>query len=197
MSEPSDEELVQRSLAGEARAFAQLVEKHQRLVFAVALSGACDVGQAEDVAQEAFVEAWRNLPRLRDRARVGSSIAGIARNLGRRWTRHTARRRKRETTAMNAPRDAAPTPLDSALGAEMQSLLRAALATIPAAYREALVLYYVHGRWLPRSRPDSASAKISSSSGCRAAAARCAHRWRRDSMERSSNSVQARPSPRR
>ena len=146
MSEPSDEELVQRSLAGEARAFARLVEKHQRLVFGVALSGACDVGQAEDLAQEAFVEAWRDLPRLRDRARVGSWIAGIARNLGRRWSRHTARRRTRETAAMLAPREAAPTPLDSALDAEMQALLRAALATIPAAYREALVLYYVHGR---------------------------------------------------
>jgi hypothetical protein len=47
---------------------------------------------------------------------------------------------------MQAPREAAPTPLDSALDAEMQSLLRSALATIPAAYRETLVLYYVHGR---------------------------------------------------
>jgi RNA polymerase sigma factor (sigma-70 family) len=146
MSEPGDEELVQRSLAGETRAFARLVEKHQRLVFAVALSGACDVDQAEDVAQEAFVEAWRELPRLRDRARVGSWIAGIARNLGRRWARHTARRRTREATAMHAPPAAAPTPLDSALDAEMHALLRSALATIPAAYREALVLYYVHGR---------------------------------------------------
>jgi RNA polymerase sigma factor (sigma-70 family) len=146
MSEPTDEELVQRSLAGETRAFAQLVEKHQRLVFGVALSGACDLAQAEDVAQEAFVEAWRDLPRLRDRARAGSWIAGIARNLGRRWARHTARRRTRETIAMHAPREAAPTPLDSALDAEMQALLRSTLATIPAAYREALVLYYVHGR---------------------------------------------------
>jgi RNA polymerase sigma factor (sigma-70 family) len=146
MSEPTDEELVQRSLAGETRAFARLVEKHQRLVFGVALSGACDVGQAEDVAQEAFVEAWRDLPRLRDRERVGSWIAGIARNLGRRWARHTARRRTRETIAMHAPREAVPTPLDSALDAEMQALLRSALATIPAAYREVLVLYYVHGR---------------------------------------------------
>jgi RNA polymerase sigma factor (sigma-70 family) len=146
MTEPSDEELVQRSLAGEAGAFARLVEKHQRLVFGVALSGARDAAQAEDVAQEAFVEAWRDLPRLRDRARVGSWIAGIARNLGRRWQRHTARRRRRETSAAQCPPATVPTPLDSALDAETNTLLRRALAEIPAAYREVLVLYYVNGR---------------------------------------------------
>lgn len=141
----SDDELVRRSLAGEASAFAQLVEKHQRLVFGVALSGARDVAQAEDVAQQAFVEAWRDLPRLRDRTRVGSWIAGIARNLGRRWDRHTARRRKRETSAIDA-HETVPTPLDSTLERETQSVVREALEEIPAAYREALVLYYVHGR---------------------------------------------------
>jgi RNA polymerase sigma factor (sigma-70 family) len=143
---PSDDELVQRSLAGEVRAFAQLVEKHQRLVFGVALSGARDVSDAEDLTQEAFVKAWRDLPRLRERASVGSWIAGIARNLGRRWGRHAARRRKRELTAMQAARDGVPTPLDATLARETQSLVRAALGEIPVAYREALVLYYMHDR---------------------------------------------------
>lgn len=144
--QPSDDELVRRSLAGEAGAFAQLVEKHQRLVFGVALSGARDAAAAEDVAQEAFVEAWRDLPRLRDPARVGSWIAGIARNLARSWHRHTARRSQHETTAIAAPQPAVPTPLDRALDRETQSLVGGALARIPAAYREVLVLYYVQGR---------------------------------------------------
>ncbi len=145
-SEPSDPELVRRSLAGEASAFAQLVEKHQRLVFGVALSGARDPAQAEDVAQQAFVEAWRELPRLRDHGRVGSWIAGIARNLARGWSRHTARRRKREQAALQAETPAVATPLDSALDRETRSLVRDALETIPAAYREVLVLYYMQGR---------------------------------------------------
>ena len=144
--EPSDPELVRRSLAGEASAFAQLVEKHQRLVFGVALSGARDVAQAEDVAQQAFVEAWRELPRLRDHGRVGSWIAGIARNLARGWSRGRTRRRKREQAALHAQQATVETPLDSALERETRSLVRGALDEIPAAYREVLVLYYMQGR---------------------------------------------------
>ncbi len=144
-SEPNDHELVRRCLAGEARAFEQLVEKHQRLVFGVALSGAHDPAQAEDVAQEAFVEAWRDLPRLRDPARVGSWIAGIARNLAHRWERHTARRRRREATAMQAPPEIVATPHDSTVERETRTLVREALAEIPEAYREVLVLYYMQG----------------------------------------------------
>jgi RNA polymerase sigma factor (sigma-70 family) len=144
-SEPTDDELVRQSLAGETRAFAQLVEKHQRLVFAVALGGVGDVAQAEDVAQEAFVEAWRDLARLRDRARVGAWIAGIARNLGLRWGRRVGRRRNREAAAMQNV-EAVPTPLDSALDRETRTLVRRALIDLSSAYREVLVLYYLNGR---------------------------------------------------
>jgi RNA polymerase sigma factor (sigma-70 family) len=141
-----DPELVRRSIAGEAAAFAQLVERHQRLVFGVALSGARDAAIAEEVAQEAFVEAWRDLPRLRDPGRVGTWIAGIARNLAKTWSRTAARRRAR-TPAVTAELAAPPaTPLDSALERESHALVRQALDEIPAAYREVLVLFYVQGR---------------------------------------------------
>ena len=146
VSDLSDAELVRRSLAGEHLAFAQLVEKHQRLVFGVALSNARDAGEAEDVAQEAFVEAWRDLRTLRDPMRVGTWLAGIARNLAHRWRRRTARRRNRETAAAGVDIDAAATPFDAALARETTLLVRTALADIAEAYREVLVLYYVNGR---------------------------------------------------
>ena len=143
---PSDDELVRRSLAGEAGAFAQLVEKHQRLVVR---RGAQRGSRCRGGRRCGAGSVRRGVARLAAAARparVGSWIAGIARNLARSWHRHTARRSKRETTAIEAPQPAAPTPLDRALDRETQSLVRGALARIPAAYREALVLYYVKGR---------------------------------------------------
>ncbi|HEY4056032.1 MAG TPA: sigma-70 family RNA polymerase sigma factor [Kofleriaceae bacterium] len=140
----SDEDLVERSVAGEVSAFTELVEKYQRLVFAVALGSVRQPAAAEDVAQEAFVEAWRALPRLRDRSNAGSWIAGIARNLARRWHRRTARRTKREAAA--PPPTTPETPLDVALQNETSIAVHDALAEIPAAHREALTLFYVHGR---------------------------------------------------
>ncbi len=143
----SDTALVQRSLAGETGAFAQLVEKHQRLVYGVALSSARDEAIAEDAAQEAFVEAWRELRRLRDPGRVGSWIAGIARNLARGRSRTAARRRKHAQTLATAAEATPPsTPLDAALRRESSALLGEALEQIPAAYREVLVLFYAHGQ---------------------------------------------------
>ncbi|HSN30088.1 MAG TPA: sigma-70 family RNA polymerase sigma factor [Kofleriaceae bacterium] len=145
-SEPSDDELVRRSLAGEGRAFALLVAKHQRLVYAVALSNARDAAHAEDVAQQAFVEAWHDLPRLRDPARLSAWLAGIARNVARTWKRHAVRRRRREIAASTPAVATGPTPLDHVLERETALLLRDALAEIPSAYREVLVLFYCHGQ---------------------------------------------------
>jgi RNA polymerase sigma factor (sigma-70 family) len=75
-------------------------------------------------------------------------IAGIARNLGRTWSRTSARRR-RHADAIAAESElsaTAPTPLEAALDRESRTLLRQALDNIPSAYREVLVLFYVHGQ---------------------------------------------------
>src|SRR5262245_53492858 len=88
----ADAELVARSRLRDHEAFGQLVERHQRLVFGVALARCHDPALAEDLAQEAFVAAWRDLDRLRDGERVGSWVAGIARNLASSAARTSARR---------------------------------------------------------------------------------------------------------
>ena len=140
----ADAELVARSRRHDAEAFGALVERHQRLVFGVALARCQDPALAEDVAQEAFVAAWRDLDRLRDGERVGSWVAGIARNLAANAARQRARRA--ETPPPADELAAVPTPQDEALAREDRELLQRALADMPEAHRETLVLYYMEGQ---------------------------------------------------
>jgi len=138
----SDADLVERSLRRDPGAFGSLVERHQRLVFGVALARCGDPALAEDVAQDAFVTAWRDLDRLHDADRVGSWVAGIARNLASNAARGRARRRAEAQVPEPVP---VPTPEDEALGREDREFLQRALAEVPVAHREALVLYYLEG----------------------------------------------------
>lgn len=137
----SDAELVTRSRRRDSAAFGSLVERHQDLVFGVALARCGDPELASDVVQDAFVIAWRTLDRLRDSKRVGSWVAGIARNLASGATRARAREAKLPPEA--APGNVAvPTPEDAALAREGSELVQRALADLPETHREVLVLHY-------------------------------------------------------
>jgi RNA polymerase sigma factor (sigma-70 family) len=140
--ETTDLELVERSRRRDAEAFGALVTRHQQLVFGVALARCGDPALAEDVAQEAFVAAWRDLDRLRDADQVGSWVAGIARNLAASAARTRARR---ERVVVEPRGEIPPTPEDEALQREDRELLGRALAEIPDVHREVLVLFYLQG----------------------------------------------------
>ena len=144
---PPDAELVDRCRRErDAEAFRQLVERHKDLVFAVALAHTGDPALAEDAAQEAFVAAWRDMDGLREPDRVGSWVAGIARNLARNALRNRARRRSHQLEQPAPP----ATPEDEVLAREDRELVARALAEVPAAHREALVLYYLEGQPVAR-----------------------------------------------
>src|SRR5689334_13753456 len=59
-----EEDLVRRAQAGEQQAFRQLVELHALLVERTARALLADRGLAEEAAQEAWLDAWRSLPRF-------------------------------------------------------------------------------------------------------------------------------------
>src|SRR6476646_2600121 len=61
-----DAELVARSLEGNRDAFRQIVERHQSLLCALAYSALGNVAQSEDLAQETFLTAWKQLADLRE-----------------------------------------------------------------------------------------------------------------------------------
>ena len=66
MTEPSDGALVQRALAGDRQAFGLLVERHQDRMLAYVRYMGFDETEACDLAQDAFVRAFRHLRRCGD-----------------------------------------------------------------------------------------------------------------------------------
>ncbi len=61
-----DASLVAQSLAGRRDAFAQIVARYQSLICSVACSGTGSLNESEDVAQDTFVTAWKELHTLRE-----------------------------------------------------------------------------------------------------------------------------------
>ena len=157
MGRMNDAELIARARAGDTAAFGQLVARHQHLVVAVALAVTGDRARAEDAAQEAFVAAWRGLGSLKEEARVGSWIAGIARHRALDLIRGKAAREvaggvagaahpPSEGGSYHEPPTTDPSPLDHLLGAEEHELVAGALAALPDTQRETVILHYFEGQ---------------------------------------------------
>lgn len=141
--EKTDVELVEASRRGELDAFGHLVARYQDAVCAVGYSATGDRVLGEDVAQDTFLAAWRQLDRVRDVMRLGPWLCGIARNIGRK----TKKRTHREQLGEHAePAAATPSAFDELARIDTERVVKTALAKIPAAYREVLVMYYCEDR---------------------------------------------------
>jgi len=139
MGTASDAELVAASRRGERAAFGELVTRYQGVVCAVGYSGTRDRALSEDVAQDTFLAAWRQLDQLRETERLGPWLCGIARNLARK-----ARKKSDREQPVDEPPVATDgtNPFDTAAEAETERVVRDALERVPDTYREVLVLYY-------------------------------------------------------
>src|SRR5688572_6970101 len=91
MTAMDDTDLVARSRSGDLDAFAEIVARYQSLVCSLAYSATGSLPQSEDLAQETFLTAWRQLPQLREPGKVRSWLCGIARNLIHNWLRKQGR----------------------------------------------------------------------------------------------------------
>jgi len=138
--ERTDSELVAAVRGGDRAEFKVLLDRHDQAVRVVLrrLIGELD---AEDVAQEAFLQAYLGLDRLRDPDRFGAWLCAIAVNLAR------MRLRSRRAVPLGTPSAVANDGVESV---EVSSLVRSALEVLPAREREAVLLYYVDGLSSPQ-----------------------------------------------
>jgi len=150
---PTDEQLIARVLAGDGEAYGTLVTRYKDLVYTIALRIVTDESDAEDVAQETFLRAYRALPRFRGDSKFSSWLYRIATN---RSLTHLKRRKRRATTV---DIDAGPhiearskepspigTPEDAVLDDEFRRRVRAAVERLPEQYRVVVTLFYLQER---------------------------------------------------
>jgi RNA polymerase sigma-70 factor, ECF subfamily len=140
---------VERAARGDASAFDELVaeriDSSYRLAFAILRSEA----DAVDAVQQAFVTAWRELPRLRDRGRFDAWLARITVNVCRDELRRRGRRHVREVLADGGfeGREAAdPRASDLETQVGRSDEIRRAFASLSTSQRSILVLHHVEGR---------------------------------------------------
>lgn len=134
----SDADLLEASRRGEHAAFGSIVERYQGVVSAVSYSRTGDRALSEDVAQDTFLAAWRQLGQLRDATLLRSWLCGIARNLSAKARKRTAR----ETPSAIVDEPAEGDPFDALSTAQSEHLVADALGRVPDTYRDVLVLYY-------------------------------------------------------
>jgi RNA polymerase sigma-70 factor (ECF subfamily) len=128
--------------SGDLDAFGERVRRHQDFVYGAALRVVRNPVLAEDVAQEAFVRAYKALPDFRGQAQVRSWLYRIATNLA-----LNAVSRRREYPQESMPEVAARRgPERETELAMMRNDLESAIAELPPDMREALVLREFDGR---------------------------------------------------
>lgn len=139
--EAADEELLRRTAAGDADAFAALFERRQRDVYRFVLHMTGSAAVADDVTQDVFLAVLRDADRYQvGRSTVTAWLCGIARNMAR---QRFDRDRPLELVAGAGEADGPaihPDPVSDIAQGERIETLRAAVLTLPVRYREAVVL---------------------------------------------------------
>src|SRR3954464_10979221 len=140
-----DSELVKQSLAGNRDAFGWIVARYQSLLCSLAYSATGSLNQSEDLAQETFITAWKQLAELREPEKLRSWLCRISPNLTYDALRQQGREpiHKAETLEkVQEPPAPEPLPSEHTISREEEAILWRSIERIPASYREPLVLYY-------------------------------------------------------
>jgi len=143
----TDEEVVSRVLAGDLSLFEVLMRRHNERIYRAARAILRDDREAEDVMQEAYVNAYAHLAQFDGRAKFATWLTKIAVYeallRAKRRGRYAPLDDRAEDTLM--PRTASPDPEHLAFGGELRALIEAAIDALGDGYREVFMLRQVQG----------------------------------------------------
>ena len=144
----SNSELVKKSQLGDKSAFEELVKRHQELVFSLSFKLTGNRELANDVAQEAFIRAWKAIGKFRGDSTFGTWIYRITVN-----TAWTLRKKAKKHYSLNIEDTQEPVIVDEkkdpelvANNSDLSLVLRKALNQIPLEQRIIVELKNIEGR---------------------------------------------------
>ena len=144
----SNSELVKKSQLGDKSAFEELVKRHQELVFSLSFKLTGNRELANDVAQEAFIRAWKAIGKFRGDSTFGTWIYRITVN-----TAWTLRKKAKKHYSLNIEDTQEPVIVDEkkdpelvAINSDLSLVLRKALNQIPLEQRIIVELKNIEGR---------------------------------------------------
>ena len=129
----SSADLVARASLGDQEAFRLIFERYSRPVISFIYDFVGDRGLAEELTQETFVRAFRNLQALREETKLSTWLFGIARNVARESLRARAREGRHvdlDDTAVLGLSDQGPVPVNQLLSKELNELIQRSLASL-------------------------------------------------------------------
>jgi RNA polymerase sigma-70 factor (ECF subfamily) len=138
-----DEELVERARRGDLGAFEELVVRYQPR--AVRLASTYAGGDAEDAVQEAFVKAYRSLPRFRAGRPFRPWLFTIVANEARNRRRSQGRRERLAVRAASVDDVDPATPEEAVIADDRRRRLAAAIDTLPDRDREVIACRWFAG----------------------------------------------------
>jgi RNA polymerase sigma-70 factor (ECF subfamily) len=143
----SDEEIVLRVIDGEAPLFEVLMRRHNQRLYRVARAILRDDREAEDVMQEAYVNAYTHLTQFDRRAKFSTWLTKIAVYEALARARRRGRYDSLDDSSLETfmPTSSSPDPERQAFGRELGALIESAVDNLGDGYREVFMLRQVEG----------------------------------------------------
>jgi RNA polymerase sigma factor (sigma-70 family) len=149
LNQLTDIQLIQQTLNGNMEAFGKLIQRYQDAVYAIALRHTMNFADAQDVGQEAFIEAYKNLHKLSEPARFPGWLRMITIR-----QYHRLRRKQHEATPLEELGDSEMMEISNGRSSlpheelernELRYRVLNAIASLPQKTGEAVTMYYIDG----------------------------------------------------
>ena len=145
----TEQELVRAAAGGDTEAFERLVRTYENKIYHLALRMCGSADEAADIAQEAFLAAWRGLPSFRGEAGFATWLYRLTSNAAIDYLRRQKKQRgdmslDDEELGLDAV-DSGPSPQETAEGSELRSAVAAGFNQLSEGHRQVLVLREIQG----------------------------------------------------